>query len=127
MVQKYLQKVDLEVFDDEECSIRHGLQMHSTTLCAGVPEGGKGQCSGDSGGPLIFNGTQIGIVSWSRKPCTAAPYPGVFTEVSAYVQWILETILDAEDDEEENTEGLEEILSGNLIIVRSKDPLNKKN
>lgn len=92
-----------------------------------MPEGGKGQCSGDSGGPLIINGTQVGIVSWSRKPCTKPPYPGVFTEVSAYVGWILETVLDAEDEEDDNIEGLEEIMSGNLIIVRSKDPLKLKN
>ncbi|XP_046802004.1 serine protease 46 isoform X1 [Lucilia cuprina] len=126
VVQQLLQKVDLEIFDDDECSKRHGVQMHSTTICAGVPEGGKGQCSGDSGGPLLLNGTQVGIVSWSRKPCTRPPYPGVFTEVSAYVGWILETILDAEDDEEDNTEGLEQILSGNLIIVSLRLKKSKK-
>lgn len=26
-----------------------------------------------------MNGVQAGIVSWSMKPCTIAPYPGVFT------------------------------------------------
>ncbi|XP_075155389.1 trypsin isoform X1 [Haematobia irritans] len=130
-IQKHLQKVDLDVFSDAECSRRHGLQIHSSNICAGVPEGGKGQCSGDSGGPLIVNDTQIGIVSWSRKPCTIPPYPGVFTEVSAYVGWILETILDAEDEEEfgdseEGINGIEGIMSGNLIVIRSPKHFNLK-
>jgi secreted trypsin-like serine protease len=43
---------------------------------------------GDSGGPLIVNEYQAGIVSWSVKPCAQAPYPGVYTEVAHYVDWI---------------------------------------
>jgi len=43
---------------------------------------------GDSGGPLIVNNYQAGIVSWSVKPCAQAPYPGVYTEVAHYVNWI---------------------------------------
>ncbi|KAI9589979.1 chymotrypsin-like elastase family member 2A [Glossina fuscipes] len=111
MIQKHLQKVDLEIFDDQNCSERHDLAMHNSTICAGVPEGGKGQCSGDSGGPLLVNNTQVGIVSWSRKPCTQPPYPGVFTETSYYIGWILHTILNHEEaiGTEEN-EGVEESL-----------------
>ncbi|XP_017054992.1 trypsin-1 [Drosophila ficusphila] len=94
VVQRHLQKVILHVFSDEECSERHQTQLHNSQICAGWPEGGKGQCSGDSGGPLLLNGsdTQVGIVSWSIKPCARPPFPGVFTEVSAYVDWIVETV-----------------------------------
>lgn len=42
------------------------------------------------GGPLLVDGVQVGIVSWSIKPCGLAPYPGVFTEVSHYIEWIEE-------------------------------------
>ncbi|KAI8038298.1 trypsin-1 [Drosophila gunungcola] len=94
LVQRDLQKVQLQVFSDAECSERHQTQLHGTQICAGLPEGGKGQCSGDSGGPLLLTGTdtQVGIVSWSIKPCARPPFPGVFTEVSAYVDWIVETV-----------------------------------
>lgn len=94
MVQQHLQKVKLQVFSDTECSERHQTYLHDSQICAGLPEGGKGQCSGDSGGPLLLIGsdTQVGIVSWSIKPCARPPFPGVFTEVSAYVDWIVETV-----------------------------------
>lgn len=37
---------------------------------------------------MLVNGVQIGIVSWSVKPCTVPPYPGVYTKVSHYIDWI---------------------------------------
>jgi len=100
------QEVDIFVVSDPDCEEVHNEKPHPSNICAGVPEGGKGQCTViilsflynsilhnlktkcDSGGPLYVNGQQVGIVSWSVKPCTVAPYPGVFTEVSWYVDWI---------------------------------------
>lgn len=35
-----------------------------------------------------MNNQQVGIVSWSIKPCGVPPYPGVFTAVSHYIDWI---------------------------------------
>lgn len=45
IVQLRLQKVDLRVFSDEECQSIHYAPVHSTNICAGVDEGGQGQCS----------------------------------------------------------------------------------
>ena len=38
-------------------------------ICAGVPEGGKSPCNGDSGGPLSYQFEdgkfyQVGVASW---------------------------------------------------------------
>lgn len=45
-IQQQLQHVDLMVFSDEECAIRHSEEPpHPSNLCGGVPEGGRGQCS----------------------------------------------------------------------------------
>lgn len=41
---------------------------------------------GDSGGPLTYNGKQIGIVSFGRG--CAQDYPGVYTNVIPYADWI---------------------------------------
>jgi secreted trypsin-like serine protease len=48
--------------------------------------------TGDSGGPLLDGGVQVGVVSWSVKPC--GQYPGVpdaFSRVSDEYDWIRET------------------------------------
>ncbi|XP_055384116.1 chymotrypsin-1-like [Condylostylus longicornis] len=91
-IQKILQKVDLIVFSDAECTSRHGGRTDSSQICGGVPEGWKGQCNGDSGGPMSVNGVQVGIVSWSVKPCTVPPYPGVYTKLSHFIDWVNEKI-----------------------------------
>ncbi|EDV91668.1 trypsin-1 [Drosophila grimshawi] len=127
VVQQQLHKVELQVFSDEECSRRHQAQLHASQLCAGVPEGWKGQCSGDSGGPLLLHAssamdTQIGIVSWSVKPCTRPPYPGVFTEVSAYVDWIVQTVANNRRPNDNNSLTTQ-LWIGELIVARVPPPL----
>lgn len=67
-------------------------------LCAGIKEGGRDSCSGDSGGPLFVKDgnklTQIGIVSWGEGPldaaaaCGHANAYGVYTRLSNYTDWI---------------------------------------
>lgn len=66
-------------------------------LCAGAPGGGGGvdTCQGDSGGPLVVEeaGRLIlaGITSWGNE-CGLAHFPGVYTRVSSFADWILEQI-----------------------------------
>lgn len=58
-------------------------------VCTLAPEG-QGACNGDSGGPLIWKNTLIGVVSFGF-PC-ALGKPDVFCGVRCYVPWILEVI-----------------------------------
>ncbi|XP_053686666.1 trypsin-5-like [Sabethes cyaneus] len=86
-----LQKVDYYVVPNEQCNEIHGNNtIYPSQICAAEPGGGKGQCSGDSGSPLLHRGVQVGIVSWNIQPCTIAPYPGVLTKVSHYIDFIYE-------------------------------------
>jgi len=63
-------------------------------ICAGDVNGGRGTCTGDSGGPLacvnqsLTTWILIGVVSWAKIPCAGPKGPTVFTRVSAFVQWI---------------------------------------
>jgi secreted trypsin-like serine protease len=58
-------------------------------MCALSP--GVDACIGDSGGPLIVEGTspegdrQVGLVSWGRG---CAVYPGVYSRISSGFDWI---------------------------------------
>ncbi|KAJ8933220.1 hypothetical protein NQ318_010588 [Aromia moschata] len=47
----------------------------------------RGTCNGDSGGPLIHDGTQIGIVSIGTKLCELCS-PSIYTNLGRYLDWI---------------------------------------
>jgi secreted trypsin-like serine protease len=89
-----LHQVDLQLMTNEQCiDILNANDTFITgnMICAAIPEGGKGSCQGDSGGPLIINTgsgvQQVGIVSWGIG-CAAEGYPGVYTRVSVYKEWM---------------------------------------
>ncbi|MFQ3192880.1 MAG: secreted trypsin-like serine protease, partial [Paraglaciecola sp.] len=89
-----LHKVDLQLMTNQQCIevlLTDDSLVTDNMICAAVSEGGKGSCQGDSGGPLVVNTgsgvQQVGIVSWGIG-CAAAGFPGVYTRVSQYKDWI---------------------------------------
>lgn len=89
-----LHQVDLRLMTNQQCNdiLDYDIPLvNDNMICAAIPEGGKGSCQGDSGGPLVINTgagvQQVGIVSWGIG-CAAAGYPGVYTRVSEYKDWI---------------------------------------
>lgn len=59
----------------------------ATMICA--LDNGKDSCTGDSGGPLFYNGVLVGITSWGLG---CARYPGVYARVSAAYGWIIQNV-----------------------------------
>eukprot|EP00547_Thalassionema_nitzschioides_P013343 CAMPEP_0194260448 /NCGR_PEP_ID=MMETSP0158-20130606/45516_1 /TAXON_ID=33649 /ORGANISM="Thalassionema nitzschioides, Strain L26-B" /LENGTH=988 /DNA_ID=CAMNT_0039000539 /DNA_START=102 /DNA_END=3068 /DNA_ORIENTATION=- len=87
-----LQQVDIDVIDFDLCNAayQNGLDGN-TQLCAGVEEGGKDSCLGDSGGPLMTDDlTVVGLVSGGNG-CGRPGFPGFYTKVSAYTDFIHST------------------------------------
>nr|AUS82532.1 serine endopeptidase [Crotalus molossus] len=82
---------NINILDYEMCLAAYpefGLPAASRTLCAGILEGGKDSCKGDSGGPLICNGEIQGILSWGNDVCGYILQPALYTRVFDHLDWI---------------------------------------
>ena len=90
-----LQRIDLPFISHADCSPIFG-GLNNTLVCVDT-RGEAGQiarrsvCNGDSGGPIHFNGIQVGLVSFGivneQRQCTADG-PNVFTRISSFSSWI---------------------------------------
>ena len=81
-----LQKVDVPIVSDDDCRISYpGDWIADSMMCAG--EKGKDSCQGDSGGPMVCGKYLCGIVSGGQG-CARPDYPGIYTQVSYFVDWI---------------------------------------
>lgn len=78
---------------------QQNVHLVDSQLCAGGKDQ-KDSCSGDSGGPLQVAGyvsddtryVQQGIVSFGPRYCGLDGFPGVYTKVAYYMDWILNKI-----------------------------------
>nr|XP_056704771.1 anionic trypsin-like [Euleptes europaea] len=86
-----LQCVEAPILSHSECENAYPGQITDNMICVGYLEGGKDSCQGDSGGPVVCEGALHGIVSWGIG-CALPGYPGVYTKVCNYNDWIQETI-----------------------------------
>ena len=90
-----LKKVNVNVISDMVCRLEYQqvATIKRSMLCAGYHRGGGDSCEGDSGGPLIEerSRTIAGIVSFGNG-CGERFFPGVYTQVSFYIQWIKQVI-----------------------------------
>lgn len=86
----------------EQCNQVYSSQnivLTPSQLCAGGVKGFD-SCRGDSGGPLMgIDSTTgkpywflAGVVSFGPSPCGLQGWPGVYTRMSDYVDWIESTI-----------------------------------
>ncbi|CAB3232980.1 unnamed protein product [Arctia plantaginis] len=100
-VSNVLNQVSIRTVNQALCRERYAelsnftgllLAVTDNMFCAGLLDiGGADTCQGDSGGPLSYNGVIVGITSWGAS-CAHPTYPGVYTEVSKYANWINETL-----------------------------------
>ena len=84
-VSDELREVNVTQISQAEC--REAYRM-STPIVDELVCTSSGACHGDSGGPLIWQKEQIGIVSFSE----ACSETGVFTRVSSIYDWIHDSV-----------------------------------
>ncbi|OWF43869.1 chymotrypsin-like elastase family member 2A [Mizuhopecten yessoensis] len=92
LVSNRANSIVLPVYDNAHCSILQRASNKHNRICAGYVNSNMGICPGDSGGPLSCMNDrgewiQVGVASFAsvNRP---GDYPGVFTRVSSYVNWI---------------------------------------
>ena len=97
-----LQEAQLQYVDRDKCKDAHGQNMiTSDMLCA--QEFDKDACRGDSGGPLFIKGDAyeedelVGTVAWGRG-CADSRFPGVYSRISYFYDWIVDTGCDLSDN-----------------------------
>jgi secreted trypsin-like serine protease len=85
-----LRFVDLTVRDLSVCEKIFGPNMIKDSNVCTTGLNNKSPCGGDSGGPLmtVSNSYQIGVVSFGAAVGCELGYPGVFTRVGSYLDWI---------------------------------------
>ncbi|XP_048848343.1 serine protease 27-like [Brienomyrus brachyistius] len=93
-----LQEVQIPIVGNKICSCLYGagnINITNNMICAGLLQGGKDSCQGDSGGPLVVRQAsawvQAGVVSFGVG-CAEPDFPGVYTRVSNYQNWIISII-----------------------------------
>ncbi|XP_077062346.1 uncharacterized protein LOC143714793 [Siphateles boraxobius] len=87
-----LQEVEVPIIGNRQCNCLYGVgNITDNMICAGLLEGGKDSCQGDSGGPMVSRQSSVwvqsGVVSFGIG-CARPEYPGVYTRVSRYQEWI---------------------------------------
>ncbi|XP_055301683.1 trypsin-like [Sitodiplosis mosellana] len=97
-----LRDVKVPILTNLECVHRSSYTSSMVTenmMCAGYFGGGKDSCQGNSGGPLMAQRNDkrmelAGIVSWGKN-IHFPDYPGVYTRVTRYLNWIRQNTRDA--------------------------------
>ncbi|KAG7197991.1 hypothetical protein KM043_016216 [Ampulex compressa] len=87
---KILQRISITMSGQNYCEQVYsalGIRIADSMICAHDPNGRKGPCDGDQGGPLTINGYVVGLVSASLG-CADPQYPAIYTRVSSFLDWI---------------------------------------
>lgn len=83
----HLMATEVEVFPISKCRAAYWYMTTDRMICAGVVGGGIDACSGDSGGPMVYGGELVGVVS-AGNGCGDPEYFGIYAKVPMLHDWI---------------------------------------
>ncbi|XP_036151847.1 kallikrein-7-like [Myotis myotis] len=75
-----------------ECKRSYWILLKKYMLCAAPPDRLSDSCRGDSGNPLICEGSLQGLVSAGYIPCTLPFKPVIYTRICMYRKWLYDTM-----------------------------------
>lgn len=112
------------VVEQDECKkIYSHDPLSDRVFCAGYVEtGGVDSCFGDSGGPAVLNGKLIGIVM-GGDGCARPGYPGIYTKISAFYNWIMEKTNHFK--EPENSHNFKQFKNDDYFNMENSDPFKE--
>lgn len=92
----HLYQTDIAIIDQARCNESFDNAITDNMICAGGMIARKRDaCSGDSGGPLHLDtdghSSLIGVVSFGND-CASQGFPGVYTRIQRYYDWIVSLI-----------------------------------
>ncbi|MGH0164207.1 UNVERIFIED_CONTAM: hypothetical protein FKN15_047082 [Acipenser sinensis] len=89
-----LQEGEVRIISMDQCKSYFDMKtITSRMLCAGYESGTVDSCMGDSGGPLVCEEsagrwTLYGLTSWGSVCFSQVLGPGVYSNVTHFVEWI---------------------------------------
>lgn len=91
VTSNHLMAAEIEVFSDSSCKAAYWYLTTDRMICAGVVGGGIDACAGDSGGPMVYDGQLVGIVS-AGSGCGDPKYFGLYAKIPRLYEWITDTV-----------------------------------
>ncbi|XP_076330438.1 proclotting enzyme-like isoform X3 [Tachypleus tridentatus] len=95
-----LREIGIPIWEQSHCrqAYKKYLNVTNEQMCAGYGDGKRNTCVGDSGGPLMISSKNlnfylIGIVSFGNFECASPGFPGVYTRVAFYLDWIARNLV----------------------------------
>nr|XP_012225380.1 PREDICTED: chymotrypsin-1-like [Linepithema humile] len=81
-----LQEINLTIYSQTKCKATYS-ELTENHICT-LTKRGEGTCYFDYGAPLVYNKTQVGIVTLNWGRLCGIGYPDVYTRVANFLSWI---------------------------------------
>ncbi|KAK4878080.1 hypothetical protein RN001_010586 [Aquatica leii] len=82
--------VDVPRVDDQICKKRFPTTYNASTMICYGGVVGKDSCTSDSGGPLVIDGEQHGVISYGVSPC-GGKAPAIYVKLHFFTDFIANT------------------------------------
>ncbi|KAL1512812.1 hypothetical protein ABEB36_002336 [Hypothenemus hampei] len=87
-----LRKIEVTIIPYLACTISYLFKVQQTEMCTTGLQNSKNICLGDSGSPLVVNGTQVGIASYGSDFGCSVGAPAVHTRLTRFASWLSQNV-----------------------------------